>query len=433
MSALIRTTVLAGLVAAWPLASPAQDTPAFTPGAARALFDRADALCRREGGRLWGHSLCGPILVVEPGTRRVLASRADDEGRLHEENGVFAGTLPADQNAAFTAFDWAGVRWTQLLWPLPGDDARQDVLLAHELFHRIQPQLPLPAPGGADNAHLDTAEGRYLVQLEWRALAGALRATDAGARRQAIADALGFRAERYRRFPGADAAETALELNEGLAEYTGVVAGSASDEARTAGALRDLREHAGNASFVRSFAYASGPGYGLLLDALAPGWRAKLEDAPNLAWLLRDAADLPPTPADKLQAAAARYDGAALHAAEQARERARLERLRTDRARFIEGRVARLPLVHMKVQFDPRTLQPLDDVGTVYPTLRISDDWGVLEASEGALLLADWSAVIVVAPEGDTPPVSGPGWTLELAPGWHMVPADRPGDWTLRK
>src|SRR5690606_5207769 len=87
-------------------------------------------LCQREGGRLWGHSLCGPILVVEPGTRRVLASRADDEGRLHEENGVFAGTLPADQNAAFTAFDWAGVRWTQLLWPLPGDDARQDVLLA---------------------------------------------------------------------------------------------------------------------------------------------------------------------------------------------------------------------------------------------------------------------------------------------------------------
>jgi len=52
----------------------------------------------------------------------------------------------------------------------------------------------------------------------------------------------------------------------------------------------------------------------------------------------------------------------------------------------------------MHVQFDPRDLQPLEKAGTVYPTLRISDDWGVLEAKSGALMKPDWSAVIVVAP-----------------------------------
>jgi len=52
----------------------------------------------------------------------------------------------------------------------------------------------------------------------------------------------------------------------------------------------------------------------------------------------------------------------------------------------------------MHVQFDPRNLQPLADAGTVYPNLRICDDWGILDAKNGALLTPDWSAVIVVAP-----------------------------------
>ena len=44
------------------------------------------------------------------------------------------------------------------------------VTLAHELFHRIQSGLGLTRPE-AGNRHLDTLEGRYLLQLEWRALA----------------------------------------------------------------------------------------------------------------------------------------------------------------------------------------------------------------------------------------------------------------------
>jgi hypothetical protein len=427
-----RKAVLACLLVAWSAASRSQEPQPLPAAAADALFARAKAMCEREGGRLWGESLCGPILLVDPATRRVLASHADAEGRLQPAgDGVFAGTLPTDQNAAFTAFDWAGVRWTQLLWPLPGDAAQQDVLLAHELFHRIQPRLPIAAPEGGDNAHLDTVDGRYYLQLEWRALAQALQSSDAATRRQAIADALGFRAARYRLFPGAEAAETALELNEGLAEYTGVVTGTVSAEAATAAALRDLHDRAADASFVRAFAYASGPAYGLLLDALAPGWRAKLENGPNLAWLLRDAARIRETTAEALPEAAARHGGRELRAAEEAREHARLQRLRADRARFAEGPVVTLPLVHMKVQFDPRTLQPLDDLGTVYPTLRITDDWGVLEAEDGALLKPDWSAVVVVSPGAEAAPLAGPGWRLALLPGWRMVRGARAGDWTL--
>jgi len=34
----------------------------------------------------------------------------------------------------------------------------------------------------------------------------------------------------------------------------------------------------------------------------------------------------------------------------------------------------------MHVRFDLRNLQPLGDAGTVYPNLRICDDWGILRS-----------------------------------------------------
>jgi hypothetical protein len=87
----------------------------------------------------------------------------------------------------------------------------------------------------------------------------------------------------------------------------------------------------------------------------------------------------------------------------------------------------------MSVQFDPRTLQPLDDLGTVYPEIRISDVWGILEASKGALVKGEWGSVVISAPTETTgSPIKGDGWTLELKPGWMLVPAARKGDYLLQ-
>ena len=87
---------------------------------------------------------------------------------------------------------------------------------------------------------------------------------------------------------------------------------------------------------------------------------------------------------------------------------------------------------HMHVQFDPRNLQPLGDAGTVYPNLRISDDWGILDAKNGALMKPDWSAVIVGAPSASIgSSLAGDGWALELKPGWKIVRGIRKGDFIL--
>lgn len=87
-----------------------------------------------------------------------------------------------------------------------------------------------------------------------------------------------------------------------------------------------------------------------------------------------------------------------LRAAETERETRRQQILAGYHARFIDGPLLTMQFRNMHVQFDPRNLQPRGDAGTVYPNLRICDDWGILDAKNGALLKPDWNTVIVVAP-----------------------------------
>jgi hypothetical protein len=305
--------------------------------------------------------------------------------------------------------------------------------MIHELWHRVQAGLGFPMTS-PENAHLDSLQGRVQLQLEWRALRGAL--TSAGAeRRSAIEDALLFRACRRQIFPAGALEERALEMNEGLAEYTGVKLASASDQRAREWAARKLHEAESTPTFVRSFAYASGPAYGLLLDETAPGWRKALKASDDLGTLLAAWLSVhSPTDLEKVaEARANSYDGDKLRAAEAAREAARQRRLAEYRSRLVEGPVLIIPLRKMNVQFDPTNLQPLGDLGTVYPTMRVTDLWGILTVSGGALLSPQWTQIRVPAPRDPRArPLEGDGWTLTLEKGWALAPGERAGDYVLK-
>jgi hypothetical protein len=400
---------------------------------AERYFEEARLLAAKDGGRLWGESLAGPLLFADRQSRQVVANQRDAEGFLQPSDGVFVGRLPESETIANTSTTWAGVKWTMVMWPLPSDPAERGILLMHESWHRIQDRLGLP-PSNPPNQHLDRLDGRLWLQLEWRALAKALAATDQ-ARREAVTDALLFRAHRRSLFKNAADEERSLEMHEGMAEYTGVrLCGLAERELPPLAVGKLERRPAQMATFVRSFAYVSGPAYGLLLDAARPGWRKGLKPANDLGVLLREALaiELPPvTPAD-LDARGRRYQGDQLRAAEQARDEQRQKRLAESRARLVDGPVLVVSLQKMQVSFNPNEVQPLEGLGTVYPTLRVADVWGVLNVSKGALLSADFSKVQVVAPKDPhAVPLAGDGWKLELKEGWKIEPGKRPGDYVL--
>lgn len=409
-------------------AKPAPAAPSLAR-AAEALAELA-AACAVDGGKLWGVPVCGPVLLVDPATRAVAAGQADAEGKLVARDGVFTGTLPADKPLANAPVEWAGVRWAMVMAPYLGETRAERVaLLAHESFHLLQPALGLYA-FAAETEHLDALEGRLWLQLEWNALQAALAAPGASAeRRAAVQDALDFRAARRARFPEAGERENALEIREGLASYTGLrLAGQGDTEVAAYVAARRAKEQ----GFVRSFAYFSGPLYGYLLDGARPDWRVGLDRTSDLGTRLGEALSLTPN-AERAAERAARHGGDALRAAEEARERERRERLALWRAALVDGPVLVLDLAQVTSgTMDTRKVHAFDEGRTVYTERKLLAKWGVLSVHDGALLEDTRTREGRVALTGAAPDHrSGPGWTLELAPGWTIAPGVRAGDSTL--
>jgi hypothetical protein len=399
---------------------------------ARQYFQEAGALTARDGGRLWGRSLAGPLLLVDRATRTVIADQPGPESWLRPAGTLFFGTLPASENVANTAFRSGDVVWAMVVWPMPSDSLERGVLLAHELWHRVQDSLGFPM-ASPTNAHLGQRDGRLWLRLEGRALRRAL--TLAGARRdRALRDALAFRRARQARFRGADSTERALELNEGLAEYSGVVAASESPEIRRGLVERRLASLDTLTSMERNFAYRTGPAYGVFLDDLAPGWRTSLSRRTDLAGLLESALGAGTT-GGSAATRAAPYGYAVVLREERARATRQAVRLAAIKRRFMSGPLLELPLAEMKMSFDPDRVESLDGVGSVYAALRLTDRWGVLQCDvSGGLVAADFQRVVVPAPADLTGRrLTGPGWVLELGAEWRIVPGRRSGDWTVTR
>lgn len=391
------------------------------PRLAERWFEEITKLCERDAGRLWGVSLCGPMVIFDQATGTRATSRPEPEGPPPRFPGMADGPVT-----------WGGVRWFAFPWSMLAnktDDECQQILL-HGLFHRIQPELGLVTEDG-HNEHLDTLEGRVWMRLEWRALRKAIESSGS-VRTDAIADALAFRRERRNRFPGAAENERREEIREGLASYTGIAAwaDSPADAHRAASSAlagADLSQ-----SFVGNFEAASGPAYGVLLDDLLPGWRRQVRGSSDLGDLLASAINEPPT--TDVAKAATRYDGATLRATEESRDQAQNARVAELRLRFVDGPVLIIPAGGSSTS-DTTGSVGIPGAGTVlFHNFTLSAPWGRLKADGGVLRAADGEtlSVPVTGPlEGTT--LRGDGWNATLNSGWIARPAVRSGSFVISR
>ncbi len=401
--------------------------PAIPLQVAATAFQEHRALCKRDGGRLWGVSLCGPMMLVDTATHQAVLNKPAPGAT--RDGSLYRVTLPKTMGLGNTAVDYAGKRWSMLLWPLPHDKTARAVMLMHESCHRIQPALGLAQSGriGA-NAHLDTGAGRIWLRGEFHALRAALEA-HGQARRQAIADALRFRTYRRSLWPHAAAEEDALELNEGMAESTGIDVAIATPAARIDAAIRDIDHHEKDPSYVRSFAYATGPAYAELLDAVAPGWRRDVNLDFDFGKSVARAYHISmPTPdAKAAHAALKRYGGKQIIAEETQRAKRVAARNRRYAAEFLRGPTVTFPLSHMRISFDPRAVESFAGHGSVYHMLTVSADWGTLQVKSGdALINSAFNKVtvpITTRPDGSS--LADRGWSADLKPGFELSPDKR--------
>ena len=383
---------------------------------------------------LWNKDLYGSLLLVNPETREIYANEPDNKGVLVKAGTLYKGVLPHEISMANTAIEWNGKLWAMVILPLSKDKDQRINLLAHELFHRAQPSLNFSA-ANANNAHLDTKDGRIYFRLELEALKSSVLAQTDKEKRLHLTNALTFRKYRNKIFPNTVSTENALELNEGMAEYTGQTVSGLNKKENAGNHFKTyIESFMSMPTFVRSFAYRTIPTYGFLAAQVNKEWNKQITDNTNLADYFTSLLKIKiPHNIDKaIQKNMMLYDGQKIIDEESLREEKNIKLLAEYRAKFIEQSHFDIQLEKMNFSFDPRIVVPLDDKGTVYPRIRISDVWGVLTATNGALVTFDWKKVTVTKPTAtNNLKLSGDGWTLDLLEGYSVI--EKEGNYTLEK
>jgi len=406
-------------------AQPTSFSQAIGTDQATQAFTQAHALCTAERGRLWGRSLCVPMMFVDPGTREAVLNRPV-KGVL-KDGAIYRLALPQGIGIANTSFDFQGERWSMVTWPLPTDTVERDILLMHESYHSIQPALGLQGNGGlGKNGELDSRDGRIWLRAEFAALRTALQASGQR-RKQALADALLFRIYRMSLWPQAAADERSLELNEGLAESTGIDASQHGTNARVAAAIHDIDSVEKELSFVRSFAYATGPAYAELLDAVQADWRRKVTSDFAFGKAAASAYQIPmPKPdMDLALAGIGKYDGEQTIAQEDARAKLTADRNTRFTKALVDGPTLTLPLKKFSISFNPRTVYSLPGQGSVYQTLTLGDAWGSLNVHDDGLALIPSTFGSVTVPLETVPvgmKLAGKDWSLTLSKDYRCEP-----------
>ena len=99
---------------------------------AQEYFKEAQALCERDGGRLWGVSVCAPMVIADRRTQTFATSQPAPEEARPQLLGVVNAPVK-----------WGGATWGAYMW----DDVvnrtprERKELFLHELFHLQQPPI----------------------------------------------------------------------------------------------------------------------------------------------------------------------------------------------------------------------------------------------------------------------------------------------------
>jgi len=390
-------------------------------------FQEAKSISDKDNGSLWGIRLYGPLIFVNEKTREGYANQVVPVSGWTETDGVFTGKVPDDIGLANTAFRWGNAVWSMVMTDyLSGDSVARRSIIMHELWHQHEGQFGFLSH--YDQAvHLNEKEGRALLFLEWNALLKACE-TDSSVRREAIRDALSFRKLRLKIYPAGRLSETARDLHEGMAEYTGMKLCGIDRKGKLLLLEQKVKSRDFGNTVVWTYAYISGPLYGFLLDEAISGWARTLQKETDLGEMLASAYRVGYDTADLagLSSTGSIYGFDSIFYAETQRVDKTRARQEAFKKRFQQEKILFLPNHNLQIQFNPAQITPFDTVGAVYGSLTGQSAWGEIRVdSVGILLLKGWKGLVIDL-EQDWNPDHGltfKGWSLTLNIKYEIIPS----------
>jgi len=405
---------------------------------AKSYFSELDSLCTVDNGKLWGVNLYGATMIVDPQSRFIVANQSDNNRSLKEKSGVYIGKLPLNYNISNTSFDWNGKKWTMVMWnALPSTDKySRNQLFIHESWHRIQNEIGVK-PLMSENTHLDGLQGAILLKLELTSLKQALQTEEIVQRKKYLSNALTIRTYRQLLFP--NNTENDFERHEGMAEYTGYKLCGLNDGVITKAISKRLELSMDKDGLANSFAYLTGPAYGILFDNLLNNWIKEILQGKSLPeiGLEIDGINIS-SDSTKLKSAISKiiseYHAEPLIKGETEKFEQQKKQITYYKQKLINGNQLIIKNNNLNLSYNPQEkLIPIDSLGVVYKTMRITGEWGFLEVNNGVLRTNDWQAFIVSAPTSvNTGTIEESDYKLVLNNGWCVYKI-MDGKYTLKK
>ena len=382
-------------------------------------FENLKKVSDADNGKLWGKTLYGPTMFVDVQTRNLVANQQNKENTFTQKGNLYFGQLPEDIIIANTSITYCGEDWTCVIWDGNRDLLTATHLLIHESLHRIQDEIGLPSCGSS-NQHLDETEGELLLKLELGILKDLLQ-NDSKDLTEGLRDAMTVRKYRQTLFPNGN--ENQFECHEGMAEYTAfklLPLDNDNEAIRKGLVAAAIMKGMDGSGFGNSFAYLTGPAYGLLIDEMFPDWRNSIRSGKTIPDVISTEIAIPDTVDNaEIERLSARYNLTEYLNKERSRLEARDKEDAELRARFSESKWLVIPNNNINFGFNPsERLVAYDTIGVIYNTMQLRGSFGTLEVGNGIMRTHNWSSFIIPYSEDYCDA------KISLNPGYAIEPVD---------
>lgn len=382
-------------------------------------FENLKKVSDADKGKLWGKTLYGPTMFVDVQTRNLVANQQNKENSFEQKGDLFFGQLPEDIIIANTSISYCGEDWTCVIWDGSRDLLTSTQLLIHESLHRIQDEIGLPSCGSS-NQHLDETEGELLLKLELGILKDLLQ-NDSKDLTEGLCDAMTVRKYRQTMFPNGN--ENQFECHEGMAEYTAfklLPLDNDNEAIRKGLVAAAITKGMDGSGFGNSFAYLTGPAYGLLIDEMIPDWRNGIRSGKTIPDVISTEVAIPDTVENaEIERISARYNLTEYLNKERSRLEARDKEDAELRDRFSESKWLVIPNDNINFGFNPsERLVAYDTIGVICNTMQLRGSFGTLEVGNGIMRTHNWSSFIIPYSEDHCDA------KISLNPGYAIEPVD---------
>jgi len=402
------------------------DISYFNETKARYYFDKIEDNCYKDGGALWGRNIFGPLMFIDRRQLMVYSNFPDREGILKKKDGVYSSSYSKDLIINRDSLVFGGTQFALAVLPSVEDEFTivsrgiRGLYYFHQHFFGYKP-MPY------NTSVMDEKIARLWLKLEWRALRKAIEG-EGNERLVALRDALIFRGANSEFYSNYVKDRIVLENYEGLAVFTSLLLVTENEEDFKTKLLERLDN-------IYPFPTYSGVIYGSTHGAIYASfayWKGfdfptiKSVDEIDLGYLVRDLYNiqLPTYCRDVAGSIALNYDLAAIQAEEQARDNEIRERIERETNIFTEKPVVSIDLLSPYFDYEPTDVVPVNELGTIYRKLYVSDNWGKLIVEEEGCLVSNNFRNLKI-PAGnlktDRTHVYGNGWSLTLNNNWELV------------